>query len=42
MTEPTMGDISHTAPNGASADSVWERGGEKPDRRTDGDDRDDD
>ncbi|WP_255764071.1 hypothetical protein [Halobaculum sp. CBA1158] len=42
MTERTMADVSHTAPNGASADRVWERGGEKPEARTDGGDRDDD
>ncbi|MFC7096223.1 hypothetical protein [Halobaculum marinum] len=40
MAERTMRDISHTAPNGASADRVWERGNEKPDVRTDGGDDD--
>jgi len=42
MTERTMADISHTAPHGASADRVWERGNEKPEPRADGGDRDDD
>lgn len=31
-----MADVSHTSPKGASADRVWERGGELADPRTDG------
>ena len=36
MAKRTMREVSHTAPNGASAGRVWERGNEKLDVRTDG------